>query len=251
MADMVFLQGTYGSRVVFAGCPVCGRISRQTLTDSFDGSDTAVLSAAQKCPVCGTAFERCSNEEMPDWIGRFISYTEEPEGYNASARRSYLGAHPETAVPAPETPLDRKAALWKGKLLDLSMRSRMLNYRDTRRSTLRITEPGFSELFKRLALDDAALTFRRPVDKDTDLRTFAILSLLETLDCPIPVHIGDIGTAGTILERQNTLKNLRAKAKLAQEEQGTNILYLSFGFLHWREKNTASSPWHRAPLLLM
>ena len=127
----------------------------------------------------------------------------------------------------------------------------MLNYRAARRSTLTITEPGFTELFSRLALDEASLTFQRPVDRDTDLRTFSILSLLETLSCPIPVRIGDIGTEGTILERQQTLKNLRAKSKLAREEQGTNILYLSFGFIEWREKNSAGSPWYKAPLLMM
>ena len=60
MADMVFLQGTYGSRVVFAGCPSCGRISRQTLTEGFSGQDKAVLSPLHRCPVCAAEYERFS-----------------------------------------------------------------------------------------------------------------------------------------------------------------------------------------------
>lgn len=33
-----------------------------------------------------------------------------------------------------------------------------------------------------------------------------------------------------------TLKNLRNKARLIESEQGINTLYLSFGFLKWKEK---------------
>ena len=42
----------------------------------------------------------------------------------------------------------------------------------------------------------------------------------------------DLSTA----EMNRTLKNLRSKATLSLEEQGINILYLSFGFLSWRQK---------------
>ena len=65
------------------------------------------------------------------------------------------------------------------------------------------------------------------------------------------MQVGDIKTAGTIIERERTLKNLRSKAKLAQEEQGTNTLYLCFGFIYWREHERESSPWLKAPLLMM
>ena len=147
--------------------------------------------------------------------------------------------------------LDRKIQYWKSKLLDLSKRNRMINYRETKRSTLKILQPDFEELFNRLAINEEELTFQRPVDKDSDLRTFSMLSLMETLAYPLPVQIGDIKTEGSILERQRTLKNLRSKSKLAREEQGTNILYLSFGFIEWREKSTANSPWYKAPLLMM
>ena len=74
---------------------------------------------------------------------------------------------------------------------------------------------------------------------------------METLSYTLNVQVGDIKTAGTIIERDKTLKNLRSKAKLAQEEQGTNILYLCFGFIYWRAQNRDSSPWFKAPLLMM
>ena len=147
--------------------------------------------------------------------------------------------------------LDKKIEYWEHQLLDLGKRNKMINYRETKRTTIKLIEPSFDELFNRLALDEATLTFRRSVDKETDIRVFSILSLLENLSSPLPVTIGDIKTEGSIIERQKTLKNLRAKSRLAQEEQGTNILYLSFGFIEWKDGKGASAQWIKSPLVLV
>lgn len=150
-----------------------------------------------------------------------------------------------------KTVLKRKVEHWKKQLLDLSKRNKMINYRETKRATLKILEPEFTELFNRLAVSEEELTFQRPIDKDSDLRTFSILSLLETLSYPIPVHVGDIKVEGSLLERRIALNNLRSKSKLARDEQGTNILYLSFGFIEWRENNTSNAQWLKSPVLMM
>jgi len=147
--------------------------------------------------------------------------------------------------------LDKKFEYWEHRLLDIGKRNRMINYRETSRSTLRITEPSFEELFRRIAVNEETLTFQRAVDRETDVRVYSILSLLETLSEPLPVTIGDIRAEGTPIERQRTLKNLRSKARLALEEQGTNILYLSFGFIEWKDGKGASAQWMRSPLILV
>lgn len=146
---------------------------------------------------------------------------------------------------------DRRFERWKRELLDTSKRNKMINYRETKRTTLRILEPEASELFNRLAFSEKPLTFQKPVSKDADRRTYSMIALMETLSYTLNVHSGDIKTAGTIAESDNTLKNLRAKAKLAREEQGANILYLCFGFIYWREQNREGSPWLKSPLLMM
>lgn len=150
-----------------------------------------------------------------------------------------------------EALLDKKFEYWQNQLLDLGKRNRMINYRETKRATLKLVEPGFEELFRRVAVDEDELTFQSPIDKNSDIRTYSLLSLLETLSCPIPVNIGDIKTEGSILERQKTLKQLRSKSRLALDEQGTNILYMVYGFVEWREKNNASSVWIKSPLVLV
>lgn len=149
-----------------------------------------------------------------------------------------------------EAAIDRKIERWKKELLDTGKRNKMINFRETSRSTLRILEPDATELFNKLAISEKTLTFQKPINKDTDLRTYSMIALMETLSYTLNVQVGDIRTAGTIIEREKTLKNLRSKAKLAQEEQGTNILYLCFGFIYWREKDR-SSQWNKSPLLMM
>ena len=114
--------------------------------------------------------------------------------------------------------LDRKIDYWEHQLLDLGKRNKMINYRETKRATLKITEPSISELFQRLAVKEEKLTFQRAIDKETDIRVYSILSLLESLNSPLPVTVGDIGTESSIMERQKTLKHLRSKARLALEE---------------------------------
>ncbi len=154
-------------------------------------------------------------------------------------------------MPSVEQALHKKIERWKSDLLDTGKSNRMINFRETKRTTLRILEPEAAELFNKLAFSDKPLTFQKPINKQTDLRTYSIIALMETLSYTLNVQVGDIKTTGTIIEREKTLKNLRSKAKLAQEEQGTNILYLCFGFIYWREHNRENSPWLKAPLLMM
>lgn len=149
-----------------------------------------------------------------------------------------------------EALLDKKFEYWQNQLLDLGKRNRMINYRETKRATLKLVEPSFEELFRRVALDEEELTFQSPIDKNSDIRTYSLLSLMESLSCPIPVAIGDIKAEGSILERQKTLKQLRSKSRLALDEQGTNILYLVSGFVEWREKSDTTAAWIKSPLIL-
>lgn len=190
-----------------------------------------------------------AEDDLPSTV---VSYPLPFEAPGKSLNAISMPTQASEEIPAvPDEDLDRKIERWKRELLDTGKRNKMINYRETKRATLRILEPEASELFNRLAFSDRPLTFQKPINKDTDLRTYSLIALMETLSYSLNVQVGDIKTAGTIIEREKTLKNLRSKAKLAQEEQGTNILYLCFGFIYWREHNRESSPWFKAPLLMM
>jgi len=136
--------------------------------------------------------------------------------------------------------IDQKIEAWKSKLLDLSKRNRLLNYRDTKRSSLRITLPSIFQLWKSFVLDEKPLEFPYYDDEQ--------IGLLK--DDEIEVLQEAVKTNQSIKEQQKTLRNLREKAKTAMEERGVNILHLSFGFLRWRE-DANSDQYFLSPIILV
>lgn len=136
--------------------------------------------------------------------------------------------------------LEKRIEGWKKSLLDMGKRNRLLNYRDTKRSNIRIINPDLEELYKRLVLEERDLSFPFSYFYEEDDEE-------ETNQRVIP---GDITTNRTIGEQQKTLKSLRDKARTAIEEQGVNVLYVAFGFLTWTE--TPDSKWELvSPLILV
>ena len=231
-------EGTQNSRIK-AGQAALVSALRQISEEKTDSSEKTTLAESHSSEHSVTAKKEMSSSTITEMPGQSLSsvvfspmlHTESSDEFDDS--------------------IDRKIERWKRELLDTGKRNKMINYRETKRATLRILEPEASILFGKLASSEKPLTFQKPINKDTDLRTYSMIALMETLSYTLNVQVGDIKTAGTIIEREKTLKNLRSKAKLAQEEQGTNILYLCFGFIYWREHDRESSPWFKALLLMM
>ena len=227
-------------------CPECGRFSRHTVIR--ENENTFLLKEKHVCPFCGKEYEKAMTEPGEAHKEALESYLQAPGAYNASVRRFY---HAKEEPQEVLSPADEKIEKWKQELLDTGQRNRLVNYRESRSGTLKITEPSSQELFEALAVKEKELSFRRPVTKLSDYRTYAVLALMDTLSCPLPVETGDISAAGTVSEREKTLKNLQAKTKLAREEQGINVLYMVFGFILWRDPARGNGKWIKSPLLMM
>lgn len=150
-----------------------------------------------------------------------------------------------------EAILDRKIKTWEDRLLDLGKRNKMISFRESKQATLKILKPGFDELYQQIVVDEKELTFQKALDRDSDVRVYSILTLLDKLSCPMEVNVGDIRAEGSLPEIKKILKHLRSKARLALDEQGTNILYLVFGFIEWREKGSRNGSWVKSPLILV
>jgi len=134
--------------------------------------------------------------------------------------------------------VDAKIEAWKNKLLDLGKRNRLLNFRETKRTSLKIFSPQCFELYSSFVQNEQPLVFPNITEiSDTDNE--------EAEDTFYPIK-----TNQSLKETQRTLKSLRDKAKTALEEQGVNILYLSFGFLKWTESQD-SDYWFNSPILLV
>ena len=122
--------------------------------------------------------------------------------------------------------MNKKIEFWKKNLLDLGKRNRLINYKDTKNSTLCINEPGMFEIWDYFVEKEKTITFPFCSDAVDDDNPNLIAGIEKS-----PIRTDKKRFA----DLQNTLANLRSKAKSVLEEQGINTLYLAFGFLKWTE----------------
>jgi len=135
---------------------------------------------------------------------------------------------------------------WKRKLLDLSLRNRLLNFRETKRA-VELAVPNVTVLEDRLAdgssFDLLPKPERRAAEGGTDEgaeRSFLEAELSE----------GRLFSTLTEAETARRLLEIYRAAKSSIEETGANVLYLALGMLRWLEAPTAEVA-RRAPLILL
>ena len=160
-------------------------------------------------------------------------------------------ASPESPVETPASRLDR----WKRKLLDLSLRNRLLNFKDSKK-TLQFLCPDLSQLEDMLAGGTTFQIKPRPGDlAGADPRDTAAHRRRTGEEAPVEVlreelraHRLHSNTSSEELERR--LVEIYRAARLGLEEGGASALYLAVGFLSWYETETSSEP-RIAPILLI
>lgn len=137
--------------------------------------------------------------------------------------------------------IETRIEKWKQRLLDLGKRNKLINFKETKRSNLKITQPNIYELYRLLVQEERTLSFPLPMDNaenDFDDDTYDY------------IQSGDIQSDREISDMQKTLRNLRDNAKTSIEEQGVNVLYLVFGFILWTEEGQPDN-WIKSPIVLV
>ena len=161
---------------------------------------------------------------------------------------------------------EQKLNRWAELLLDIGKRNPLVNYRDTRATTLETLTPDPGRLFE-LLRDGHSLEVIDPkaIDKDEQRD-----SSPKTND-PAPIqskanqdsareylqnryeHLASDGkhvllnNAGGIIKAVKTIKK---RGQSVLEETGINTLYAAFGFVIWKESEQSHHT-YRAPLLLV
>jgi len=131
--------------------------------------------------------------------------------------------------------IDSKIENWKNKLLDLGKRNRLLNFKQTKRSTVQIFNPDCNSLWKYLVQNEKSFEF----------------PYFDEFSENLPEEkFKDVETNQSVKELQKNLRNLRDKTKTAYEEQGINILFLSFGLLKWTESKNSDFIYN-SPIILV
>jgi len=152
-----------------------------------------------------------------------------------------------------ETGLDRI----RTRLLDLTNRNKLLNYRHTTASSLRVVDVSLDAVFRRL-LDNEKLAFLPvPEPEAEDEKTPPAKDHAEVLGWNVSFDLdaaNGVVQALPVLHYHEQLDTLSRKiasaAKTAIEESGANMLYLVFGFLEWYESDDSKQP-HLAPLIVL
>lgn len=162
--------------------------------------------------------------------------------------------HLDVPTAGPTTPATR-IDQWKSRLLDLSLRNRLLNFRETK-STIRILSAEPERVEDELASErELALRPKPKLMSDEDPRN-AITYTKEQRADALADHLRDElghGRLHTHLdepEHARRLTELFRAARNALDENGTNTLYAAVGILEWRETDYSDRV-HRAPLLLV
>lgn len=137
--------------------------------------------------------------------------------------------------------LHHRIETWKKLLLDFGKRNRLINFRESKRSNVHILTPSYDVIFERIAVHEESMTFpysKKVIIDDEGEEVFE------------SVINGDFETNKTISELQKTLKALRYRANTSIEEQGINILFLTFGMLKWRERDDSTDV-YSSPIVLV
>jgi very-short-patch-repair endonuclease len=152
------------------------------------------------------------------------------------------------------------------RLLDLSMRNRLLNYRHPKGRSLEFAgNPDLDLLYERLeegksvglahVPDPAPSSYEGP--KKPDVRSHAKLLGIDTsVDLEAPVDSGpykrlrDLQAVLYPGDLERIARKVSSEARTVVEETGTNMLYLVFGFLEYFDSDASEKAVH-APLLAM
>ena len=144
---------------------------------------------------------------------------------------------------------------WKARLLDLSLRNRLLNFREIR-STIRILSASAEKVEDDLAASRGLILQPRPkVMNGDDPRIAATYTQQQRSDA-LADHLRDELKQGRLhtdldeSEHAGRLTELYRSARNAIEENGTNTLFAAIGFLEWRETEGGDRTF-LAPLLLV
>ncbi len=145
--------------------------------------------------------------------------------------------------------------LWKSRLLDLSLRNRLLNFRATK-GMIQILSFTPEHVEDELAANTDLRLNPRPKLLAADDPRDATLHARQQPPDALPSYLreelshGRLHTTLDEAEHLRRLTDLYRAARLAVEENGTNTLYIAAGILEWRETEHSDRVL-RAPLLLV
>ncbi|MBR5512364.1 MAG: DUF4011 domain-containing protein [Ruminococcus sp.] len=147
-----------------------------------------------------------------------------------------------------------KQKMWERKLLDLSLRNSLLNFRCTS-SGVRIISSDLSLLEDEISKGVEFSVCSVPDDeflKAVDDKLFLLENNNEHINVIAEEELKNhrLRTYLNASDLEKAMTKLRRQAKVSLEENGANTIYLAIGFLEWYETDRSEKPRY-APLVLI
>lgn len=137
---------------------------------------------------------------------------------------------------------------WQRRLLDLTLKNNLLNFR-YRRESLRLLCADLSVFCERL--EDTGKFTLTPVTNPVKNEYFGVGKEMKSMGELISIELksGKMHALSTGEELNETATTLIRKSRSSQEESGANTLYLALGFLSWKYPDDRESKF--APIALL
>lgn len=158
----------------------------------------------------------------------------------------------------------KKLDKWADLLLDTGKRNNLINFRDTRASTVEVLLPTADVLFDKIDGDTTFEVFDPKIIEDDDSE-YGVQNEQLQMEASETQNgkVAFLAQYSAKMKRQNQLllynaainpltavRNIDKKAREFIEETGVNVAYMAFGFIHWKESDSSSYVF-RAPVLLV
>ncbi|MCD8145849.1 MAG: DUF4011 domain-containing protein [Clostridiales bacterium] len=159
----------------------------------------------------------------------------------------------------------KKLDKWADLLLDTGKRNNLVNFRDTRASSVEVLLPSPDTLFEKIDGSISFEVFDPKIDEEeNELDAVAEDGELSLHPSASPGEKNAyLSQYANRIKRKNqmllynaaanpiaTVKNIDKKARTFIEETGVNVAYMAFGFIHWKESESSHQVF-RAPILLI
>lgn len=148
---------------------------------------------------------------------------------------------------------------WAQLLLDTGKRNNLINFRDSKLSTVEVVCPDFNTFFEKISNGNTFEVFDPKKDDfdeyyfeedDNDTKDEYV-----SKEDYIKRYQSKLKKSSALLYNFSnkplaSLKNIMKRGRLAIEETGVNVIYFAFGFMHWYEEEDTKT-FYKAPIILI
>lgn len=155
----------------------------------------------------------------------------------------------------------KKLNKWAELLLDTGKRNNLINFKDTKNTTVDILLPTIDVLFDKITGTTTFEVFDvqyTETDEENNVCNESVeeQNMLDKKTAYLSRYSAKIKKQKQMLlynaatDPITVMKNIRKKSKLMVEETGVHVVYMAFGFICWKENNAPENVL-RAPILLV